>query len=181
MFCCVASVTLVVLALCASTASAGFDWAAVSSKGSMQTGDVRLFLLLSVERERERDHQQQRVFLARGDRKNAPNRETVRGRPPRLSSALSETPAGALFVFDARKFADSFSTSTSVRVSLSSSSLSLSLSLSPTSTPPQPKTGHLLRPRGRARFAGRLLLLRELCQHKQPPLDQGQLQHHRLK
>ena len=130
MFCCVASVTLVVLALCASTASAGFDWAAVSSKGSMQTGDVRLFLLLSVERERERDHQQQRVFLARGDRKNAPNRETVRGRPPRLSSALSETPAGALFVFDARKFADSFSTSTSVRVSLSSSSLSLSLSLS---------------------------------------------------
>jgi len=35
----VAAISLVLLALAAS-ASAGFDWAAVTSKGSMQTGDV---------------------------------------------------------------------------------------------------------------------------------------------
>jgi hypothetical protein len=65
----VAAISLVLLALAAS-ASAGFDWAAVTSKGSMQTGDVSVCFSIRKwagegERERERDAKErdQRPFL----------------------------------------------------------------------------------------------------------------------
>lgn len=38
-----ASISFVVLALCVSTASAGFDWTAVTNKGSMQTGEATFY------------------------------------------------------------------------------------------------------------------------------------------
>lgn len=60
-----ASISFVVLALCVSTASAGFDWTAVTNKGSMQTGEVSLFGLCRVLRERVEKVSHQRFLISR--------------------------------------------------------------------------------------------------------------------